>query len=469
VADDERVRALLMMVADPPGGPVETPVTDLLTRARAGRRRRRVFVVAAVVVATATAVIVPTELIGGGGRGASPASPPAPTTPPVSAAELATDHWSTLPPAPIVGRTEQATVWTGSQMLIWGGFAGDNNTRFLADGAAFSPATNQWSVLPVSPLSARAEVASTWTGTDLFVWGGYDSRPGNEFDATADGALYDPATRQWHMLPPSPLSARASATALWTGKEVVVLGGEPTGWTQSQDWDTDAAAYNPSTNTWRRLSSLPRLPDRTVQSVTAVAAGADIYAWQTWTQVVPPGGGPNSFARAGVQMDRYDATTNQWATVPAKVNAPSGVSEPIWTGSEIVMPAFTTACPSDCPEGTRVRGARFDPGPRTWTLIPYGPGDTAPAPAVWTGDALLTYDSDLYTSGPAGTTHPGAAAAWSADTNKWTELPGAAYEGDDISSVWTGTQLLEWGQMTPVRDANTIHQPIRTMGLSFGP
>ena len=41
-----------------------------------------------------------------------------------TAAALAKDHWSVLPPAPIAVRSGAASAWTGRQLLIWGGDAG---------------------------------------------------------------------------------------------------------------------------------------------------------------------------------------------------------------------------------------------------------------------------------------------------------------------------------------------------------
>ena len=47
-----------------------------------------------------------------------------------------TNRWSQLPPAPILGRMDPAAVWTGRELLVWGG--GDSYPAF-ADGAAFRP------------------------------------------------------------------------------------------------------------------------------------------------------------------------------------------------------------------------------------------------------------------------------------------------------------------------------------------
>ena len=34
------------------------------------------------------------------------------------------DHWGRLDPAPLVGRFGHSAIWTGAEMLIWGGLNG---------------------------------------------------------------------------------------------------------------------------------------------------------------------------------------------------------------------------------------------------------------------------------------------------------------------------------------------------------
>ncbi|GGM17335.1 hypothetical protein [Nakamurella endophytica] len=83
------------------------------------------------------------------------------------------------------------TAWTGAQMLVWGGW--DPTVQAMsamADGASFDPATGQWQLLPQSPLTARASALSVWTGTQLLIWGG-QSGFGEPLN---DGAAYTPAT-----------------------------------------------------------------------------------------------------------------------------------------------------------------------------------------------------------------------------------------------------------------------------------
>jgi hypothetical protein len=65
-----------------------------------------------------------------------------------------------------------ATVWTGSEVLLWGGRNG--RSSFLADGARYNPTTQTWAALPLAAgFQARNDHTAVWTGTDMIIWGGY--------------------------------------------------------------------------------------------------------------------------------------------------------------------------------------------------------------------------------------------------------------------------------------------------------
>jgi Kelch motif len=49
-----------------------------------------------------------------------------------------------------------AAVWTGSQVLVWGGVTGGSlSSTVPPHGEAYDPATNQWTAMPEAPLSGR--------------------------------------------------------------------------------------------------------------------------------------------------------------------------------------------------------------------------------------------------------------------------------------------------------------------------
>jgi hypothetical protein len=169
--------------------------------------------------------------------GVSPPRPPAATRTVtltasyqgVTADQLARGRWSLLPSAPIPDRDYPVGVWTGQQLLVWGGQSGPHDLVLHNDGAAYDPARRLWRQLPPAPLTPRALAAAAWSGRELIVWGGYDhlAMDPSGVHVAGDGAAYDPVRQTWRRLPPAPLSARAGATAVWTGREVLVVGGGP--------------------------------------------------------------------------------------------------------------------------------------------------------------------------------------------------------------------------------------------------
>lgn len=156
--------------------------------------------------------------------------------------------WRPIPAAPIQARYGGVGVWTGEEMLVWGGSAEESGAPSgLVDGAAFDPVAEDWRVLADGPLETSAGRTAVWTGSSMLVWGGElgdgsHMRPDN-------GASYDPGTDKWTELPGSPSWSLAGHSAIWTGREMIVWGGV--------DMEDDGAAYDPRTETWRPIADAP--------------------------------------------------------------------------------------------------------------------------------------------------------------------------------------------------------------------
>ena len=71
------------------------------------------------------------------------------------------------------GRCYCTTIWTGSEMIVWGG--GNGTLSYLDDGGRYNPAANAWTAvpntLPNTP-SGRQEHTAVWTGSEMIIWGG---------------------------------------------------------------------------------------------------------------------------------------------------------------------------------------------------------------------------------------------------------------------------------------------------------
>lgn len=169
------------------------------------------------------------------------------------------DDVTPLPEAPIPNRWWHSAIWTGNEMVVFGG---GRESYARRDGAAFDPATGTWRELPRSPVGGYAN-SLVWTGEEVITWGGIkDSTTGTHGYPTgfvAHGAAYDPALDRWRVLPASNLDPRGWHSAVWTGKEMIVWGGVSEAQTDCYDcgYAEDAGAYDPSTDTWREIDPGP--------------------------------------------------------------------------------------------------------------------------------------------------------------------------------------------------------------------
>lgn len=444
----ENLNQLLHRASDLPGGPAPSPLAEIVRKAHTRRRRQRVATASCAAAAVAVAVVVPTALSrnpdGTGPVTPSPTGyPPTgyPTTGPSTAAALAHGHWSVAVGSPVLSRTGFASVWTGRQVLLWGGEV-DNGA--FADGASYDPAANSWQPIPRAPIAGRSGAAAVWTGTRLFVWGG-----GAGSITYQDGALYDPATRTWRHLPPAPLAARSGAQALWNGRQVVVLGGG----TQTPEGALhQVAAYDPAAGGWTSLPAIGQRPEdsgststSTIYRVSAIQAGDQLFAWVGWlTQHTNPDG--SGSGSGPVDVLRYDPGAAGWVRVPPGGPELRQVVGPLlWTGQEVIIPATDPFCPGlPCPPplASSLRGSRFDPRGNGWRVIDHGPADTPDGPAVWTGAALLRLGAVFDPGFGAG---PPFGAAWDPAAQRWYRIPDAPTRADPAVTVWAGDKLVVLG------------------------
>jgi hypothetical protein len=86
---------------------------------------------------------------------------------------LDTDSWTatstTNGPSP---RSTHTAVWTGSEMIAWGGYDG---FTFFDTGGRYNPVVDSWT--PTSTVDApspRYYHTAVWTGSEMIVWGGAD-------------------------------------------------------------------------------------------------------------------------------------------------------------------------------------------------------------------------------------------------------------------------------------------------------
>lgn len=348
-----------------------------------------------------------------------------------SAALAASGRWTTLPPAPIAYRSSPASAWTGRELLVWGGSSADRVDVPRDDGAGYDPRADRWRLLPAAPIPGRTQASAVWTGHEFIVWGGFDTPTPPH--VTGDGAAYDPAANRWRPLPASPLEPRAGAVAVWTGREVIVIGGRSAVPTGGSNEYADAAAYDPVRNSWRRLPPVPVPDGHDLWAPLAVWTGDQLLVWWPWnhTEVLPGGGIRGTY---GYDLLRYNPAAEQWDLLPDP-DTPPGLGHPVWTGRDVIVAgAQVFRGGFGGPVSPHVPPHRYDPHTNTWTEMRGAPDWLGPT--AWTGDGLLLAAGRQL-------------ALWTPETAAWRELPAVPATMPALpytpASAWTGRELLLWG------------------------
>ena len=121
------------------------------------------------------------------------------------------------------GRQDPSAVWTGSRVIVWGGLA-NFGSSYLNTGGEYNPVGNTWS--PTSTgldcPAGRTGQTAIWSGAEMVVWGGADAS-----SAINTGGRYQSSSGIWH---PTLAGVEAPApriwhSAVWTGAAMIVWGG----------------------------------------------------------------------------------------------------------------------------------------------------------------------------------------------------------------------------------------------------
>ena len=72
-------------------------------------------------------------------------------------------------------RSGAKAVWTGSEMIVWGGFAFVGPGFIYFDtGGRYNPNTNSWTATSTTNApDGRTGHTAVWTGSEMIVWGGH--------------------------------------------------------------------------------------------------------------------------------------------------------------------------------------------------------------------------------------------------------------------------------------------------------
>lgn len=259
--------------------------------------------------------------------------------------------------------------------------------------------------LPPNPRGVGSEPSVVWTGKEVIVIGG----AGNDKQTDA----FDPRTNSWRELHDAPAaSSRPTISiAIWDATEVLLFG---TG--------GDANAYNPTTDAWRPLASpLAPFTAHTPRAWT----GTELLVWPTT---------PGAVSSAPLA---FNPTRNNWREVARPPLTAREQAASIWTGTEWILWGGTTG------QNELNDGAAYNPVANTWRTIAASPLSPRGVGGVWTGTEMIVAAG--WTGGePRGGNGEHAlddGAAYNPSTDRWRPIAaGPAHPG--FVSIWTGTQML---------------------------
>jgi hypothetical protein len=313
-------------------------------------------------------------------------------------------------------RAGHVAVWSGQEMLVWGGSRGSYGGAELADGLAYDPANQELRTIPPIPVAVIGDpffgTSAVWTGEEMIVWGKTDV--GNQ----AAGAAYNPESRTWRPLSSLPAPRHAAGTTVWTNEEMLVWGGD-------LHFDADDGwAYDPGGDSWRPLPESPLGPRH---RHSAVWTGEEMIIW----------GGGDIHRIAYPIGAAYNPDNNSWRSIS---EAPIGLEHhsAVWTGEEMIVWG------GDYGPQVGGFGAAYDPDTDTWRTLPDPPiPGRSRHTATWTGVEMLVWGGyDPYRSEG----HWADGAGYNPQTDTWRELAAAPLAARcDHTAIWTGTELIILG------------------------
>lgn len=319
-------------------------------------------------------------------------------------------------------RNYHSAIWTGSEMIIWGGTNVAGN--YLNTGARYNPTTNSWNIVTTTNApEARSQHTAVWTGTEMIIWGG---RTGSS-SYTNTGSKYNPVTDTWTTISVTnaPI-ARTWHSGLWTGTELIVWGGGISG-----SYYNTGGKYNPITDTWTSMTTTSAPTGRT--NFTMVWTGSEIIVWGGYTGSATNTGG------------KYNPLTDIWTTTSTTLSPTARHAHvAVWNGNEmIVWGGYSGSTYFNS-------GGKYNPVTDTWlsTSTLNAPEGRYYAQSVWTGSEMIAWGGGR----DSGTLFYDTGGKYNPVTDTWLATPmlNVPLTRRFFTSVWTGSEMIVWGGFSSI-------------------
>jgi hypothetical protein len=113
--------------------------------------------------------------------------------------------------------------WTGQEMVLWG--AVREKRQAINAGWLYDPAGDRWRRMTShgAPYTPAARPVVVWTGREVLAWGGIDADGGCILSPIEAGGLYDPVADRWRRsAQPSHFTGGGEPDSVWTGDQLLL-------------------------------------------------------------------------------------------------------------------------------------------------------------------------------------------------------------------------------------------------------
>lgn len=306
------------------------------------------------------------------------------------------------PAATVPFRYNAAKVWTGAELIYWGGSAALDEEPFYNTGFIYDYATDTWSILTGTGdiPSPRRRMYAVASANQFIVYSG-SAVMGNLAPTKETGGVLDLTTREWTATSTTDAPIHNTASVIWTGSEMIVWGG----FVDNQRTNT-GARYNPTTNQWTEMSTTDAPAPRVDHS--AVWTGSEMIVF----------GGNTGFQAPTLTGARYNPSNDSWTSIrSADLDVPEAIARDrhtaVWTGSDMLIFGG-----SDADFSKVAQGLRYSLGGNSWSAMET---DNQPSArnrhgAEWTGTEMIVWGGITSAVIRGG-------AAYSPTDNSWRTMP----------------------------------------------
>lgn len=294
-----------------------------------------------------------------------------------------------LDPGPLTARWSPDVIWTGNEMIVWGGSESPGRPH-LVDGAAYDPKADEWRVIADSPLQPEQPTRAVWAGDEMVVV------------AEEATVAWDPRSNEWRGIASGTAPPLEPGMTLWMGSQIVT-------WTENglrrlqsdgSDW---TALPDPGVGQPGLDASVLRLADSGLVAIGEDDCDRLVSQWEgeRWTRPTRTAlSGPGPSCGRPNQTAVIDDLLVLWDDATGNV-----VSHDLVTGETRNLARFPLTEREHSPGPLHLDdrflvtagldGAIFDPSTGQWVTVEL-PGLGTDVDMVWTGEEVLMWDKCCY-------------------------------------------------------------------------